>query len=60
MGNYLEYCVLKNGLPVDFYFVQQTSINRPNRLLELKHFIGSTTTRSRSLSYREANNIGLY
>ena len=39
---------------------QVVSINRPNVDLNLKHFIGSIPTRSRSLSYREANNIGLY
>ena len=30
--------VLNNGLPVGFYFVKQTSINRPNTLLEFETF----------------------
>ena len=33
LGNIIGNIILKNGLPVDFSFVQQTSINRSNSLL---------------------------
>ena len=35
-GKFIGNVVLKNGQPVDFSFVQQTSINRPNSLLEFE------------------------